>query len=158
MIEMQDWLAPLLGSVVLIVVPLLVALMTNTIVDRLRTIDLNAHERRLDRRILPSRKEDERMRRKVNKQWDQIESYTRARNLCLLVVVAVVCVNLGVMTLALAVNSTPVAVSILAVLALVFAVSARFALKKPQRPIWATSAGYYRDLALGKPGQDKEEA
>lgn len=157
MIGMQDWLAPLLGSIMLIVIPLVVALMANTVANRLRSDDLRSHEHRLDRRTLPNRKDDERARIKVNQQWDRIESYTRARNLCVLVALAVLYVNLGMMTLALTVNSPTLAISILVVLGILLAVSIRFALKKPQRPIWATTPGYYRDLALGKSGQEKEE-
>lgn len=157
MIEMQDWLAPLLGSLVLVAVPFLVALMANTVVHRMRSDDLRSHEHRLDRRTLPSRKDDERARIKVNEQWDRIESYTRARNLCFLMALAVVEANLGLILLVTTANAPALAISILVVLVIIFAAAIRAALKKPKRPIWATTPGYYRDLALGKPGKSEEE-
>lgn len=157
MIEMQDWLAPLLGSLVLVAVPLIVALMANTVVQRMRSDDLKSHENRLDKRTLPTRKDDERARIKVSEHWDRIDTYVRARNLCFLVALAVVEVNVGLILLALTANSPAFAISILVVLVILFAAAVRFALKKAKRPIWATTPGYYRDIALDTPGNSEEE-
>lgn len=158
MIEMQDWLAPLLGSLVLVVVPAIIALMCNTVANRLRSDDIRSHEHRLDRKTLPNRKDDERARIKVEGQWDRIESYIRARNLCALVALAVLEANAGLVLVALTANSPILSVSILAVLLIVFVAAIRVALKKPKRPIWVTTPGYYRDLALGKSEKPRKES
>lgn len=156
MIEIQDWLAPLLGSIVVLVVPLLVALMCNTIIKRMRADDLRGHEHRLDRKKLPNRKDDERTRLKVAEQWDKIESYTRGRNISLLIALAVIEVNIGLIALAFTGNSPILSLSLLAVLVVGFAAAVRAALRKPKRPVWATTIGYYRDLAMGS--TDKEHS
>lgn len=158
MIEAQDWLAPLLGTVFLMAVLLFVALMCNTIVRKMRSDDLRAHEYRLDRRTLPNRKDDERARLKVGEQWARIEGYTRGRNLSLLIALAVVEVNAALIMLALAGRSPALSLSLLAVLVLAFVAAVRLALKKPTRPIWATTPGYYRDLATGGSGKKTEES
>lgn len=158
MIQMQDWLAPLLGSIVIILIPLVIALMCNTIVRRMRSNDLRAHEQRLSRKTRPTRKEDEKTRLKVEEQWQRIESYARARNLCLLVAEAVVAVNLGFILLVLLSGRPMLSVSLLVVLAIIFVASIRFMLRKPERPIWATTPGYYRDLdSPGPRGRRQKE-
>lgn len=149
MIELQDWLAPLLGSLFLLMVPLVIALMCNTIIRRIRSDDLRAHEMRLDRKTLPNRKEDEKTRLKVEKQWDRIESYTRARNLCALASFAVLEANVGMLLVVVTARSPILSMSLLAVTVVLFFAAARLALRKPQRPIWATKTGYYRELAVG---------
>lgn len=148
MIEVQDWLAPLIGSLFVFAVPFTVALMCNTIIRRLRSNDAHTHERRLNRKELPNRKEDERNRLKTMEQWAKISSYTRARNLCLLIALAVLEVNVGAVVLALTGQSPVLSLSLLAVLAVCFAAGVRWALKKPALPVWATTIGYYRDLAV----------
>lgn len=157
MIGVQDWLAPLLGSLFVLVVPLIAALMCNTIINRMRSDDLRAHEHRLDRKQLPNRKDDERARIKVDAQWDKIESYTRGRNVCLLVSLAVIEINAALIVLAFTGHSPVLSLSLLAVLIVVLVVAIRAALRKPKRPVWATTIGYYRDLATGNTGKDHEE-
>lgn len=157
MIAVQDWLAPLLGSLLLVGVPLIIAKMCNTIINRIRSSDLRAHEHRLDRKILPNRKDDERARLKVVEEWRRIESYTRGQNLCLLIALGVVEANVGLVLLVVTANSPVLTVSIIAVLVIFFAAAVRFALKKPRRPIWATLPGYYRDLAVGNSGKEEDE-
>lgn len=157
MIEAQDWLAPLLGSVFLVAIPLIVGLMCNTVVNRMRSNDIRAHEHRLDRKTLPNRKDDERARLKTVEQWDRIESYTRTRNLCFLVALAVVEVNAGLILVALTANSAILSVSILVVLVVLFAAAIRAALRKPKRPVWVTTPGYYRDLAVGNTRKRQED-
>lgn len=157
MIEVQDWLAPLLGSLFVLVVPLIVALMCNTIIKRLRSDDLRGHEHRLDRKKLPNRKDDERTRLKVAEQWDKIESYTRGRNFSLLVSLAVIEVNAALIILALTGQSPILSLSLLAVLVVILVAAVRTALRKPKRPVWATTIGYYRDLATGNTGKEHEE-
>lgn len=156
MIEAQDWLAPLLGTAVLLLIALSVAGMCHSVLSRMRLDDARSHEHRLDRRTLPTRKEEERARLKVLKQWDRIEGYVRARNFCLLAALAIVEVNLGLIVLAVTGHSAALSLSLLAVLVLVFAAGCRLALKKPQRPVWATTPGYYRDLAMGETGRSEE--
>lgn len=158
MIAVQDWLAPLIGSLVVLTVPIIVGLMCNTIIRRMRSDDLRAHEHRMNRRTLPNRKEDERARLKVATQWDRIESYTRGRNLAFLVSLAVLVANAALVTLAFTGHSMVLSLSILAVLAVIFAAAVRMALKKPVRPIWATTPGYYRDLATGPKKGTEERA
>lgn len=157
MIEVQDWLAPLIGSILLVLIPLVVALMSNTIVRKMRSNDLRSHESRLDRKTLPNRKDDERSRLKVVEQWDRIESYTRGRNFCFLVALAVTEANVGLILLVATAHSPVLSVSLIAVLVLLFAAAVRIALKKPRRPIWATTPGYYRDLAVGSTGKGEDE-
>lgn len=149
MIDVQDWLAPLIGSLVLMLVPLIVAMMCNTVVKRMRANDLTAHEQRLDRKTLPSRKDDEKTRLKVQEQWNRIESYTRARNLCVLVAFAVADINIALIGLAVTIYYPLLAASLAVVLILAFVAVAWWAVKKPHRPIWATAPNYYRDLAMG---------
>lgn len=156
MIGVQDWLAPLLGSLVLVIVPLVIAVMSNTVVKRMRSNDFQAHEQRLSRRGLPNRKDDEKIRLQVEERWDRIESYSRARNLCILVALAVMEVNVGLILVALTANSPILSVSILVVLLVLFAAAVRLALKKAKRPIWATTPGYYRDLAVGNTAKSQE--
>lgn len=157
MIAVQDWLAPLIGSLVLVVVPLIIAAMCNTIVNRLRASDLRAHEHRLDRSILPNRKDDERARLKVAEEWNRIEAYTRGRNLCLLISLGVVEANVGLILLVVTANSPILTVSTIVVLVILFAAVFFRLLKKPKRPIWATTPGYYRDLAVGNPSRGEGE-
>lgn len=149
MIAIQDWLAPLLGSIVVLAVPLIIGMMANTIVRRIRSDDARLHEKYLDRKELLSRKDDERNRLKVEAQWVRLESYVRARNLCFLTALAVVEVNVILIVLVLTGNSPILSISLLVVFIAIFVAAARMALKKPVRPIWATTPGYYRDLAVG---------
>lgn len=153
MIEAQNWLAPLLGTLVLLLIGGAVAGMANTVVRRLRQDDLRVHERRLAQSAVRSRRDEEKEREKALGQWALIDKYSRARNLALVACLALVGLNLSIMALGLLGPGPLLPLLAITVIAAGLAYALWRALKKPVRPEWVVSPGYYRDRLLGQRGR-----
>lgn len=146
--DIWAWVTPIVGVGLLVVIPLVIAWMCTTVVNRLTAADFEAHEVRLDKPVL-LRKDEARQRHATEKTWDRIEGYRKARNICLLVSFTVLEIN-ALSALILLVNLGSIfSFSLLAVALIAFAYCVHLVRKKRPRPEWVTTPDYYRDLATG---------
>lgn len=144
-----EWLAPAVGVIVVLGVPLAIAALADSIASRLVIADLALHERRLDKPLLP-RKEETRQRLRTEETWERIEAYRRGRNLCLIIALLVVEVNVVAILLLLFSLGSLFDLSLLAVSLVVFIYAVLRLRKKPRRPEWVTTPDYYRNILTGK--------
>lgn len=148
--KVTEWIGPALATLTLLILPLVIARMSHTVISRLVSDDRKAHEQRMERSLLP-RKDEARQRQKSVENWQQIERLRAVRNACLLTALAVFEVNLFLILSVVLNESTLFSTSLLVVCLVVFAYAAyRLVIRKQdERPEWVTTPDYYRKLLKG---------
>lgn len=144
----STWVASIVGVGILLLIPLVVALMANTAASRITQALLEAHEGRLDKPVMV-RKEETRQRLSTEREWDRASGYRRTRNVCLLIVLAVLEINVVSAILVFFRLSPVLLLSIIVVAIIGFIYCAYVAHKERPRPEWVTTPDYYRNLTMG---------